>query len=83
MNKIVDLHILLYDENPDILGTSESWTHEGILDAELTYDGYTLFRCDRPMDNRGGGVLLYVYEVNFSHVNIIHSPSFLNKFGVS
>ena len=60
MNKIDDLHILLYDENPDILGISESWTHEGILDAELTYDGYTLFRCDRPMDNRGGGVLLYV-----------------------
>ena len=46
-NKIDDLHTLLFGEYPDILGISESWTHEGILDAELAYDGYTLFRCDR------------------------------------
>ena len=45
---------------PDILGITESWTHDGILDAELSYDDYTLFRCDRPCDRRGGGVLLYV-----------------------
>ena len=32
----------------------------GTLDAELSVNGYTFFRCDRPLDNRGGGVLLYV-----------------------
>ena len=30
------------------------------MDAELTIQGYHLFRCDRGTGNRGGGVLLYV-----------------------
>ena len=60
VNKIDDLQALISVENPDIFGITESWTHDGILDAELSVNGYTLFRCDRPLDNRGGGVLLYV-----------------------
>lgn len=48
----------------DILGTTESWTHEGISDAEISFKGYTLFRKDRErVDNRrGGGCLLYIRD---------------------
>jgi len=33
---------------------------ETISDAEVFMEGYDLFRCDRPIKMRGGGVLLYV-----------------------
>ena len=48
------------DLAPDIVGVTESWANDSILDCELQLQGYQLFRCDRPSDNRGGGVLLYV-----------------------
>jgi len=48
------------DLAPDIVGVTESWANDSILDCELQLHGYQLFRCDRPSDNRGGGVLLYV-----------------------
>jgi len=34
VNKIDDLQALISVENPDIFGITESWTHEGILDAD-------------------------------------------------
>ena len=34
--------------------------HSDVIDAEISLPGYTLFRADRPTDNKGGGVLLYV-----------------------
>ena len=85
VNKIDDLQALISVENPDIFGITESWTHEGILDAELSVNGYTLFRCDRPLDNRGGGVLLYVRSgvVNITRVNTIQNHVSRNKSGVS
>ena len=33
-----------------------------VSDAELSIEGYDLFRCDRPGGHKGGGVLLYVKE---------------------
>lgn len=45
---------------PDIIGITESWTNDMIFDCELDFEGYVLFRKDRPTINRGGGVLLYV-----------------------
>jgi hypothetical protein len=45
----------------DIIGISESWGREKIGDAELTIDGFDMFRKDRK-DRIGGGVLLYVKE---------------------
>jgi len=47
---------------PDIIGITESWTTDKILDSELSMPGYDLFRCDRPSKNMGGGVLLYIRE---------------------
>ena len=50
------------DLNPDIVGITESWTTNNVLDSELHLSGYRLFRCDRNTENRGGGVLLYVRD---------------------
>ena len=45
---------------PDIIGVTESWSTPCIRDSELMLNGYDMFRCDRPTNNMGGGVLLYV-----------------------
>ena len=49
--------------NPDLIGITETWASNNILDAELYLSGYQMFRCDRSTDNRGGGVLLYVRDL--------------------
>jgi len=48
---------------PDIIGITESWANSDIADAELMVPGYDLFRKDRPVNSRGGGVLLYVKSI--------------------
>jgi ribonuclease P/MRP protein subunit RPP40 len=55
---VSEVHIL----KPDIIGITESWANSDISDSELHLDGYDLFRCDRPIAAKGGGVLLYVSE---------------------
>ena len=51
-------------EKPDIIGITESWAKEDILDIELAINGYTMFRKDRQnQNNKGhgaGGIILYV-----------------------
>lgn len=59
-NKFEQLEAWVSDLKPDIVGITESWTGSHILDAELTLEGYDLFRQDRPVDRCGGGVLLYI-----------------------
>ena len=66
-NKLDELQAVLLEEHPDILGITKSWTHDDISDAELSYDGYTRFCCDRPCDRRGGGILLYVCNEYHPH----------------
>ena len=45
----------------DVIGVTESWARDSILDAELAIDGFSLFRVDRGI-SKGGGLLLYVQE---------------------
>ena len=63
-NKREELGLLLEEKQFDVLGITESWTHDGIGDAEIAFPGYRLFRKDRSGKHkcRGGGVLLYVKE---------------------
>ena len=63
-NKREEINLLLIENKIDILGITESWTHEGIEDGELQFSGYTMFRRDRAKSEKekGGGVLLYVRE---------------------
>jgi len=60
MNKLDLLKATVYNMKPDIIGITESWTHPAIFDSELHLDGFQLFRKDRAINCRGGGVLLYV-----------------------
>ena len=60
VNKIDSLQATVHNLKPDIIGITESWTHPDIFDLELQLEGYQLFRCDRTVLSRGGGVLLYV-----------------------
>ena len=58
----------LYDQavrnNALFLGVTETWLHEGVLDAEVTYSfpGYNILRCDRAGGRQGGGVALYLRD---------------------
>ena len=45
---------------PDIIGITESWGDSDISDSEFSIPGFTMFRSDREVNHRGGGVLLYV-----------------------
>jgi len=47
---------------PHIIAVTESWGNAEIDDSELYITGYTMFHKDRPLDARGGGVLLFVSE---------------------
>jgi len=58
-NKLDELRHELVEKDVDLLGIAESWTHVDISDAEISLEGYEMFRRDRG-DRRGGGVLLYV-----------------------
>jgi hypothetical protein len=50
--------------NAMFLGVTETWLHEGILDAEVSYGfpGYSILRCDRAGGVQGGGVALYLRD---------------------
>ena len=58
INKLYLLAATVLDLKPDVIGITESWANGNVLDSELQLQGYQFFRCDRPSDNRGGGVLL-------------------------
>jgi hypothetical protein len=62
LNKLEELKIRINKENPDIIGISESWLHEGIDDSIVTIPGYVLYRKDRCDSTKckGGGVMFYV-----------------------
>ena len=60
LNKFDAFSATVCELEPDIIGITENWAHSGVSDAEISLSGYTLFRADRPTDNKGGGVLLYV-----------------------
>ena len=45
---------------PTVIGITESWGDSTISDSEFNIPGFTVFRSDRQLKHRGGGVLLYV-----------------------
>ena len=58
----------LYDQairnNALFLGVTETWLHEGVLDAEVTHSfpGYNILRSDRAGGRVGGGVAIYLRD---------------------
>jgi len=68
INKFIVLEAMVCNYEPDVIGITESWTHYGINDSEISLKGYDLFRSDRRVDNKGGGVLLYVFDRVFDQL---------------
>ena len=61
VNKRNELNIMVEDNDPHIIGITESWATPDISDAELGMTGYVMLRKDR-IGRRGGGVILYIKE---------------------
>lgn len=64
VNKREELELYVNEENIDIIGITETWLNELILDSEVELEGYTLLRKDRSngVKTRGGGVAFYVKD---------------------
>ena len=45
-----ELRVLVAEKKPEIIGITESWCYDEILDSELEITGYKLFREDRSFD---------------------------------
>ena len=56
-NKEDEISVLLQNEFPDIVAFTEAWLPNDILDGEVTFDDYQMFRQDRS-SKRGWGVLM-------------------------
>ena len=52
--KIEQVRILMAEHKIHLLTMSETWLHDGINDAEISVENYTLIRNDRKGDNHGG-----------------------------
>ena len=45
----------------DVVGITETWENGNVGDAEITVDGFNIFRLDRK-GTRGGGLALYIRD---------------------
>ena len=62
MKKVDDLKARIEEENPDIVGITETWLNSAILDNELHIDNYNIIRKDRCDKKKGGGVMLMIKQ---------------------
>ena len=77
-SKIETLRIHMLDKKDAVLGISESWLHEGILNNMVDIDGYNLERLDRSWgdDKKCGGVAIFIRKdlsystTSYKHLNI-------------
>ncbi len=56
--KFNELSSLLPASQPSVICFTETWLTPSVSEPEVTLDGYTLFRSDRAVPRRGGGVAL-------------------------
>ena len=63
-SKVGFLHDQAVRNNSLFIGVTETWLHDGVLDAEVShaFPGYNILRCDRAGGRQGGGVALYLRE---------------------
>ena len=57
-----ELQFAVQQIKPDVIVLTETWLHGEIGDAEISIEGFNIFRCDRET-HRGGGVVFYVATV--------------------
>ena len=56
--KLDELALLIETHNPDIVCIVETWLSDDILDNEISFPGFHVYRFDR--NRHGGGVALYI-----------------------
>ncbi|GAA54653.1 hypothetical protein CLF_104618 [Clonorchis sinensis] len=59
-NKLCDIKQSVCLEQPSIITLTETWLTSNVSDAELSLDGYSIFRADSKR-GRAGGVALYLH----------------------
>ena len=60
-NKINEFHVTITNENPDIIGITETWCNTNNFNSEYNVnDNYTVLRKDRQTNTTGGGVMLLI-----------------------
>jgi hypothetical protein len=74
-NKLTEVIDLMNSHRPDVLGITESWLCNQILDSEVKIPCYTAVRMDRAGNRTGGGVLLYIRDgVKFTALALPDNP---------
>ena len=59
VNKLQNFQTYIYTSTPDIIGVTETWLNDSILNNEILPYDYSIFRKDR--NSRGGGALLAIH----------------------
>lgn len=59
--KLDELRHIIQGSGIDVLGVSETWFHNYILNSAVSFDGFNVYRNDR-VARRGGGVAIYISE---------------------
>ena len=80
INKFDDLSVFMYENDPDVVFVTETWTSSDTLDSELCMTGYELYRFDRR--HRRGGVVLSMRKTISMWSKLILTFLILNPFGV-
>ena len=71
MNKIDDLSVFMYGNDPDVVFVTESWTGSDTLDSQLLcMTGYELYRFDRRHRKRGGCIIFTKNDLNVVKIDI-------------
>ena len=52
---------IVHKHKPKIIGITESWCNSDVTNAEISFEHYNLYRCDKKAKS-GGGVLLYIHN---------------------
>ena len=77
-SKLADLHNVLYSNNYDLIGVSETWLNDKFDSFLLDpLNAYNIYRKDRHSDNSAGGVRIFVAKkykslslnIEFENVN--------------
>jgi len=77
VNKMADLHLLLYSNKYDIILVTETWLHDGVTSGLLDPCSlYTVLRKDRILSNHGGVAAFIAKEYNIIEVDL--DPTFTN-----
>jgi hypothetical protein len=68
INKLAEFNNLVYANDCQIVGVTETWLKSSVLSSEILDDNFIVYRRDRS-DKRGGGVLLCVKRnIHSSHI---------------